>query len=114
MNTLSILTLNCQKAYHPDLDGFIERILRSEKYDFILLQEVTSPIIDTISKATGSYKILNPFDSIIENSTGVAVIYKEKFTLTDPLFLSFARVSHKVSPRGWGFAGGIFTEGENK
>jgi len=112
MKNISVLTLNCQKAYHPDLKNFIDRVLSSNMYDFILLQEVTPIVIAMITETASSYKILNPFDSILEENTGVCVLYRDVFTPTDPLFLSFARINQKMSPRGWGFVGGIFTLGE--
>jgi endonuclease/exonuclease/phosphatase (EEP) superfamily protein YafD len=108
MKNLAILTLNCQKAYHPDLNGFLEKIIHAQTYDFILLQEVTSSIVSTITTMTSSYKILNPFDSIIEQETGVCVLYKEKFVLTEPFLLSFAKINRKLSPGKWGFAGAVF------
>jgi hypothetical protein len=111
MKTISVLTLNCQKAYHPDLKNFIDRTLLSNAYDFILMQEVTPTVIDMITETTSSYKILNPFDSILEENTGVCVLYRDIFVPTDPLFLSFARINQKMSPRGWGFVGGIFSTG---
>jgi endonuclease/exonuclease/phosphatase family metal-dependent hydrolase len=111
MKNTSILTLNCQKAYHPDLKDFIGKLLQSGKYDFILLQEVTTSVISMITETASPYKILNPFDSILEENTGVCVLYRDIFSLADPLFLSFARINHKLSPRGWGFVGGIFSAG---
>jgi hypothetical protein len=114
MNNLTLLTLNCQKAYHPDFSNFLEQTLSSEKYDFILLQEVTVTIIAIITSATSSYKILNPFDSILEDTTGVCVLYKQEFALKDPFLLSFAKTYRKISPAAWGCVGGIFTrEGEH-
>ncbi len=113
MKNISVLTLNCQKAYHPDLKSFIDKTLSSAVYDFILLQEVTPTVISMITETASPYKILNPFDSILEENTGVCVLYRDIFVATDPLFLSFARINQKMSPRGWGFVGGIFTIGEH-
>jgi len=114
MNNLAILTLNCQKAYHPDLPTFLEKTLSSEKYDFLLLQEVTPTIISTIINVTSSYKILNPFDSILGDTTGVCILYKEKFSLTTPLFISFAKIYRKIAPAAWGCVAGIFESGDQK
>ena len=99
MKTISVLTLNCQKAYHPDLKNFIDRTLSSNAYDFILMQEVTPTVIGMITETASSYKILNPFDSILEENTGVCVLYRDIFVPTDPLFLSFARINLKMSPK---------------
>lgn len=112
MKNISVLTLNCQKGYHPDLKNFINKTLASNTYDFILLQEVTAAVIAMITETTTTYQVYNPFDSILEDNTGVCVLHRSVFTVSDPLFLSFARVNHKISPRGWGFAGGVFSVGE--
>ncbi|MES2023117.1 MAG: endonuclease/exonuclease/phosphatase family protein [Patescibacteria group bacterium] len=107
---MKIFTLNCQKAYQPNFENFIIHILKEEKYDFLLLQEITEQIIVLIKNASQNYKILNSYDSNLGENTGVCILYKKEFVLTDDTFLSFAILNTDSPRRGWGFVGGKFTK----
>ncbi len=105
---LKILTLNTQKAYQPGFRDFFIRILKEEKYDFILLQEATAPIVSTVSEIFSEYKVLNPFDPEFGENTHECVVYKNSFTLEKEIFISFAKFGRHDLLRGWGFLAGIF------
>lgn len=99
---LKILTLNCQKAYNPNLKDFIYNVLKEEKYDFILLQEANKTVLNIIREYNTEYLILNPFDSNLAENAHECILYKKFFSLTESSFISF-------SPNyGWGFLVGVF------
>ncbi len=60
---MKILSLNCQHNYHPRLRKFLKRVLRSEKYDFLLLQEANKKVISYIKKHK-KYSITLPTGNI--------------------------------------------------
>src|SRR3972149_7349663 len=105
---MKILTLNIQKAYQPSFKDFFIRILKEEKYDFILLQEATAPVISMVTNSLSAYQILNPFDHEFGENTHVCILYKNQFVLCDQIFISFSVLKLTLPRRGWGFLGGIF------
>ena len=107
---MRILTLNCQKAYQPTFEDFLIRILKEEKYNFILLQEVNSTVRLIIDKVDSSYKILDSFDAELGEKSHVYVLYKNDYIFKNALFISFANLDSKFTRRGWGFVGGLFAK----
>ena len=105
---MQILTLNCQKGYQPNFKYFLNKILIGKKYDFILLQEANQKVIDVITESNASYSIINPFDYNLGENTHVCILYRKKLNLINSNFLSFAKQSSKMIPRGWGFLSGSF------
>src|SRR5690348_9148208 len=108
---LKILDLNTQKAYQPSFKDFFTRILREEKYDCILLQEATAPIVSIVSEISTEYKVLNPFDPEFGQNTHECIIYKNSFVPEEIIFISFARFGKQGLLRGWGFLAGVFHKG---
>lgn len=111
---MKILNLNTQKAYQATFDSFITDILRKREYDFILLQEVTPPVVKIIKKASSEYQIVNPFDPELGENTHVCVLYKSNFVLQKEIFLSFATLKPGFTKYGWGFVGGLFDYNQKK
>ncbi|MES2930492.1 MAG: hypothetical protein V4665_01780 [Patescibacteria group bacterium] len=112
---MKILTLNTQKAYQSGFRDFFIRILGEEKYDFILLQEATAPIITLAKNAGLSYDILNPYDPELGENTHECILYKKEFQLIETLFISFSFFDKTHPHRGWGFVAGVFEKnGEKK
>ncbi len=105
---LKILTLNTQKAYQPSFRDFFINVLKEGKYDFILLQEATTPIVSMVSEISSEYKVLNLFDPELGENTHECVIYKKGFVLEETIFISFAKFGKQNLMRGWGFLAGTF------
>lgn len=55
------LSLNTQKAFQPTLAAFLRRVLESDAYDFLLLQEVTEKVLPLI-EGIGAYTCLGAFN----------------------------------------------------
>ena len=106
---MKILTLNCQKGYRPEIKSFLGKILGAEDYDFLLLQEASSPVIAMIKELNSSYKILDAFDEALGENSHVCILYKNKFDLAGNFFISFADFWGGKTPKG--FLLGNFSEG---
>jgi endonuclease/exonuclease/phosphatase family metal-dependent hydrolase len=49
------ITLNCQRAYKPELQAFLKEKLESENYDILILQEVTDQMDSYIDHSSYQY-----------------------------------------------------------
>ena len=105
---MKILTLNCQKAYQKDFGIFMRKILLEETYDFVLLQEANTTVLNIINEIKSSYKILNPFDLDLKENSHDCILYKQSYALKENFLISFAKFNPKMPPRGWGFLYGVF------
>lgn len=86
MRSFKLLSLNCQKNRHPNLKNFLTKAIREKKYDFLILQEATSEILQYF-KNQSTYHIITPRQgrqqsllSIVYNTKKVDFI-SQKFQL---------------------------------
>lgn len=84
---MKVLSLNCQKGYNPNLPSFLDQMLSEEKYDFILLQEVTEKVSKNIEKE-GTYKSLVTEHPVIKGQSLLRILYKQEYELIDQEFFS--------------------------
>ena len=95
---MKILTLNCQKAYQPELKEFFKHILRNADYDFLLLQEASDEV-EEIVNSSPNYALLRP------GSSHVAVLYRRQFKLERS---SFTPAPGKNPDMEFGITMGVF------
>jgi endonuclease/exonuclease/phosphatase family metal-dependent hydrolase len=76
---MKILSLNCQKAYRPELAGFLRRALSDETYDCLLLQEATDAVLPLLA---------HPSYALVARN-GLAVAYRSSFRLLKTEFEQF-------------------------
>lgn len=108
MNNLNILSLNCQKGYHQDLENFLAVILNSNFYDFLLLQEADEKVL-TMIQDRGSYKLLRAVNPDIGKHSHLGIMYRDNFKLNKTYFVSFSKMNKMFALRGEpGFLIGIF------
>lgn len=99
MQYLKVITLNCQKGYQPKFKNFLENIVVYGEYDFILLQEVTSNVLQIIEESANSYSYLNlPNEDVFQNSP-LYILYRNNIFLEKGAFLSFAKIRPPASAR---------------
>src|ERR1051326_4040205 len=109
---IQILTLNCQKAYAPGLQDFLEKVMQSSKYDFILLQEVDDKVAAMIAGASG-YQILETTNPDNHLPSQLRILYRSNFHLQTSGFISFAKMNKLFAKRGEpGFLYGTFENHE--
>lgn len=106
-----ILSLNCQKNYHPDLEDFLKKTLSGGKYDFFLLQEATEDVLNHFAHFN-SYSILEEFNDEGKPSI-LSIVYRNEFTLGEQGFIHFlannpAQNSEKTYC-SYGFLFGVFS-----
>lgn len=105
---MKIITLNCQKAYNPNLKDFFVKIFNEEKYDFILLQEVNESVSHIIQELNSTYKILNEFNHDFSENSQVCILCKEKYVLDEIRFVSFGKFDPKRISKSFGLIIGVF------
>lgn len=88
---MNILSLNTQKAFNPNLAGFLKQTLEIASYDFILLQEATEPVLDTI-RDTGPYMLLEAHDKEMQSKSHLAILYRDSFSLIGRQLYSFGNL----------------------
>ena len=108
MKNLKILCLNCQKAYNPNIKQFLQKILESNFYDFLLLQEANEKIIPII-RGLGQYNILSAMNPDNQIESHLRILYRNRFVLKDKSLLSFSKMNRSFALRGeLGFLLGTF------
>ncbi len=110
---LNILTLNTQKGYNPNLKRFLRKILKSKKYDFILLQEATENVVAMISGAK-AYVHVSGMNDEVKEPAHLCIVYRKNFTLKESDLFTFAHIAPKVRLKhaSYGLLAGIFTKGK--
>ena len=77
--SLNILSLNCQFGRQSSLGDFFAALHAEEKYDFLLLQEVTAEVRDIFSYS-GAYKMLDiPANSTGDKRGGVTIAHRASY-----------------------------------
>lgn len=110
---MKILSLNCQMGFNSDFDSFLERTLRSQAYDFLLLQEFTSDMLSRHA-TQGGYKSLRAHNDEIGKESHLCVLYRPEFALLDTMFISFNSFCPRLyreqlnGRAEFGFLAGIF------
>jgi endonuclease/exonuclease/phosphatase (EEP) superfamily protein YafD len=89
---LKILSLNCQWAYNQEVKKFLKKILETDFYDFLLLQEANEDIIRAI-QGSQKYQKLGAFNKGNQKQSWLYIFYKKNFTLKQSSFISFAQMS---------------------
>ncbi|MES2225827.1 MAG: endonuclease/exonuclease/phosphatase family protein [Patescibacteria group bacterium] len=89
---MKILSLNCQRGYQPDLEGFLHKTLQSQVYDFLLLQEASTNVREFLKHP--SYNLLHAVNAETEMGSEVCIVYRSRYELADKGFQSFASM-HK-------------------
>ncbi|MCR4325287.1 MAG: hypothetical protein NUV59_00575, partial [Patescibacteria group bacterium] len=91
---VKILTLNCQKGYRPEVADFLEKIIDSGVYDFLLLQEYAGDVPLHI-RGAGPYRVLGAHDSEVGEQSHFAILYRDVFTLRKSEMYSFSHMHPK-------------------
>lgn len=87
---MKILSLNCQRGYHPHLPlrEFLQRIFAEGKYDFILLQEFAKEVPSFI-RGIGPYELLEVHDDEMDEAVQLSVAYRNEYELLESDFEVF-------------------------
>jgi endonuclease/exonuclease/phosphatase family metal-dependent hydrolase len=99
---MKILSLNTQKAYNPNLAGFLKNTLESEEYDFVLLQEATEPVLNIV-RNVGPYALLEAFSDEFQMQSHLSILYRNTFVLKDSTLFCYGRTHPKVGLQHAGF-----------
>ena len=78
---LTVLSLNCQQAYYRNnIKQFLFDTLERGNVQFLMLQEVSAPILEILGEACGTgYKLaLADF-----TPSSIAIVYRKNFELLD-------------------------------
>ena len=75
---MKILSLNCQKNYHPDLEDFLLSTVQSQNYDILLLQEANGDVL----KHLESLKDVGVTRVVQDNRPGLVCLVHDTQTTT--------------------------------
>jgi endonuclease/exonuclease/phosphatase family metal-dependent hydrolase len=91
---LSIVTLNCQKAFQPAFKPYMEEILSQRRYDFLLLQEVDLKTLETIQPIfkENRYTRLSAFSPKTNSELYTCILYKNEFEFLRSDFITFTPI----------------------
>ena len=109
---LKILSLNCQWAYNQEVKKFLQKILETDFYDFLLLQEANADVLTAVQKFK-DYKQLGAFNTENQKQSWLHILYKKKFILKHSSFISFSQLNLQFSQYPQlGFLVGTFQHNE--
>lgn len=92
---MKVLSLNCQRGYQPNLKHFLQKILESGMYDFMLLQEFAKEVPSFVH-SVGPYKVLQAHDAKIKEMAQTCIVYRKDYQLLENNFtpFHFTRIRH--------------------
>lgn len=87
---MKILSLNCQRGYHPHLPlrEFLQKVFQQGEYDFILLQEFAKDVPSFVHQL-GPYKLLKIYNGEVGEDSQVCVAYRCEYDLVASDFVNF-------------------------
>lgn len=111
---MHILSLNCQKGYQSNLYDFLNEALKSKKYDFLLLQEVSLEVLEKLF-INDDYVLLRTFNKNNNQWSHITIIYLSRIRLIENKFFSFSHLSNNplLGSESYWLLAGVF-EYENK
>lgn len=110
---LKIITLNCQKAHQKGCSDFLQKLLDSEEYDFILLQEANKDVHKVVSKNLQEYSLISSENNLTNSHHEICLIYRSEFNLIKKEFLNFSSSDRKMLTQS-GSAIGLFELNKEK
>lgn len=88
---MRILSLNCQRGYQPGLKDFLQKILKSSEYDFLLLQEFGKEV-PTFVQEFEDYKLLQVLNTDVGELSQTCILYRKQYELLEQNFIPFAKM----------------------
>jgi len=110
---LKVITLNCQRAYQKGCKDFLQQLLHSQEYDFILLQEANAAVHETVLTNLRNYNILFTHNTSTNSKHEICLIYRLEYTLIKEEFLNFYNPERKMLTQS-GAAIGLFKLPQDK
>lgn len=110
-----VLTFNCQKGYPGNTVSVVSHWLKQGSYDFLLLQEASVNVIENLHLKQAGYCMLSAYNHEVGVVSQLCILYKEKFSLDDSVFFSFANFKQQNSWRAeFGLLLGTFKYQESR
>lgn len=106
---MKVLSINTQKAYQSGLFPFLDQIVQSGAYDFILLQEAVEPVLAPL-RIHEAYTVLEAFNEEMAAASHLAILHRSAFTLSSSQLYSFGMMHPfpALQHAGFGLLQGTF------
>ena len=78
---MRILSLNCQKGYRSEIVTFFATVCAEETYNFLLLQECTEDLIETLQPVLGKYSLVTASHPETHKQSLLVIVYKSTWRL---------------------------------
>lgn len=88
---MKVLSLNCQRGYQPGLKDFLQKILQSGGYDFLLLQEFAHEVPSYV-KGVGPYESLQMHNDDVGEMSQTCIVYRKEYAILEKNFIPFAKM----------------------
>lgn len=94
---MKFLSLNCQRAHNTNLSQFLAHTLKSGRYDFLLLQEVTNAVLLNLNHA--GYTLLTAHNEEAGKTSELCIVYRTSFKLRDSKLMSIEQFNKAHAER---------------